>query len=130
MPIPCNKMRYIMNIVFPIIELIDRLAIAELKFSKTQLNQQEVNWYKQQFDKYDFSSIAEQYAELKDIHTKIWGLESDIRLGMEHKLGLEEVGKRAIAIRDWNNKRIALKNQIAERLQCDIREIKKDHASE
>ena len=80
-----------MDIVFPIIELIDRLAIAEIKFSKTQLNQQEVNWYKQQFDKYDFSSIAEQYAELKDIHTKIWGLESDIRLGMEHNLGLEEV---------------------------------------
>ena len=61
-----------MNIVFPIIELIDRLAIAEIKFSKTQLNQQEVDWYKQQFDKYDFSSIAEQYEQLKDIHAKIW----------------------------------------------------------
>ena len=119
-----------MNIVFPIIELIDRLAIAEIKFLKTQLNQPEVDWYKQQFDKYDFSNIIVQYEELKDIHLKIWNLESDIRMGLEHKLGLEEVGIRALAIRNWNNKRVALKNQIAEKLQCNVREIKKDHASE
>jgi len=119
-----------MNIIFPIIELIDRLAIAEIKFLKTQLNQPEVDWYKQQFDKYNFSSITLQYEELKDIHLKIWNLESDIRMGMEHKLGLEEVGLRALAIRDWNHKRVALKNQIAEKLHCNVREIKKDHASE
>jgi hypothetical protein len=125
-----NQISIAMNIIFPIIELIDRLAIAEIKFLKTQLNQPEVDWYKQQFDKYNFSSITLQYEELKNIHLKIWNLESDIRMGMEHKLGLEEVGIRALAIRDWNNKRVALKNQIAEKLHCNVREIKKDHASE
>jgi hypothetical protein len=125
-----NHISIAMNIIFPIIELIDRLAIAEIKFLKTQLNQPEVDWYKQQFDKHNFSSITLQYEELKNIHLKIWNLESDIRMGMEHKLGLEEVGIRALAIRDWNNKRVALKNQIAEKLHCNVREIKKDHASE
>jgi len=42
---------------------------------------------------------------------------------------LEEIGRRAIAIRDWNNKRLVLKNSAAELLKCDVREIKKDHLS-
>jgi hypothetical protein len=43
---------------------------------------------------------------------------------------MDEIGRRAIAIRDLNNKRITLKNSMAEKLKCNIREIKHDHLSE
>ena len=35
---------------FPIIELVDRLAIAEVKWARTQANAEELNWYRQQID--------------------------------------------------------------------------------
>jgi len=118
------------SIVFPVIELIDRLVIAEIKLEKCNANQDEVNWYKDQFQRYDFSSIETEYQQLKEIHKHIWSLESDIRCGVEQQLGLEEVGRRAIEIRNWNNKRVQLKNRIAEKLTCTIKEIKRDHLSE
>ena len=43
---------------------------------------------------------------------------------------LTEIGRRAIAIRDMNNKRIAFKNTIAEKLNDPVREVKQDHLSE
>jgi hypothetical protein len=119
-----------MNNIFPIIELIDRLAIAEIKHEKTQKNQAEVDWYKKSFNKYDLTIIDDDYKALKDIHRKIWSLEAELKSHNEHLLGLEEIGRRAIEIRNHNHKRIALKNSIAEKLDCDIREIKIDHLSE
>ena len=119
-----------MNITFPIVELIDRLAIAEIKFEKTQLNQDEVDYYRQQFNCYNFSMIENDFIQLKEIHLMIWSLESDLRQGKENQHDLAEIGRRAIAIRDWNRTRVELKNKIAETLDCTIREIKKDHRSE
>lgn len=115
---------------FPIIELVDRLAIAQVKWDRTSLNEKELDWYNDQIKNYDFKLISDCFNELKMIHNKIWDLESDIRSGYEQKLGLEEIGRRALLIRDWNNKRIAIKNQMAEILDCPVREIKKDHLSE
>jgi len=43
---------------------------------------------------------------------EIWNLEHEIRNGGEGNLGLEEVGKRALKIRDINRKRISYKNNI------------------
>jgi hypothetical protein len=43
---------------------------------------------------------------------EIWNLENEIRNGGEDNLGLEEVGRRALKIRDINKKRIAYKNNI------------------
>jgi len=115
---------------FPIIELVDRLAIAEVKFDRTQLNRAELDWYMDQFRSINFSGIQVQYNELKRIHNKIWDLESELKCGKEKELDLEEIGRRAIEIRNWNNKRISLKNQMAEILSCPVREIKQDHLSE
>lgn len=119
-----------MNITFPVVELVDRLAIAEVKFEKTQLNQAEVDYYRQQFDRYDFAQIQDRFAQLKDIHRMIWSLEADLRQGREGQHDLAEIGRRAIAIRDWNRTRVELKNTIAELLDCAVREIKRDHRSE
>jgi hypothetical protein len=119
-----------MNITFPIIELIDRLAIAEIKFQRTSANKEELMWYKDQALHLDLSKIVAEYEDLKRIHNEIWTLEAELKTGREAELALEEIGRRAIAIRDHNNKRVALKNLIAEKLNCPVREVKKEHLSE
>ena len=119
-----------MNPTFPVIELVDRLAIAEVKFQRTKANEQELLWYMNQAIRIDLTQIVDEYENLKHIHNEIWDLEAELKTGREAELSLEEIGRRAIAIRDHNNKRIALKNSIAEKLNCPVREIKKDHLSE
>ena len=117
--------------LFPIIELIDRLAIAEVKFQRSNgANYNELEWYRQQSAAYNLASVQEQFVKLKDIHNTIWDLEGLLKSGKENELSLEEIGRRAIMIRNYNNKRIAIKNFIAEHLNCVVREIKKDHLSE
>ena len=119
-----------MNPKFPIIELIDRLAIAEVKFQRTGANEEELAWYKNQAIHINLIQIVSEYENLKRTHNEIWNLEAELKSGREAELTLEEIGRRAIAIRDHNNKRVALKNAIAEKLDCPVREIKKDHLSQ
>ena len=119
-----------MTPIFPIIELVDRLAIAEVKFQRTKANEQELLWYMNQSLRIDLTKIVNEYEDLKHIHNEIWELEAELKTGREAELSLEEIGRRAIAIRDHNNKRIKLKNSMAEKLNCSVREIKKDHLSE
>jgi hypothetical protein len=116
-----------MNVFFPIIELIDRYAIAVVKFQRTNgANQEELDYYKIQVSELPLALIDDEIRLLRDIHEKIWHLESELKSGKESCLPLEEIGRRAIIIRDWNNKRIAVKNSIADRLERDrVREIKK-----
>ena len=115
---------------FPVIELFDRLAIAEVKWERTHSNQEELAWYRDQTKHFDLECIQSQYTKLKNIHNTIWKLESELKSGREAELSLEEIGRRAILIRDWNNKRISIKNSIAESLGCRVKEFKKDHLSE
>lgn len=115
---------------FPIIELVDRLAIAKVKWRKTQLNAEELEWYQQQAKQIDLEKIIIYVEELEIIHDAIWELEAELKSNQEQNLSLEEIGRRAIEIRNLNNKRIALKNQAAELLGCNVREIKKNHLSQ
>jgi hypothetical protein len=78
----------------------------------------------------DLTEIVNEYEDLKCIHNEIWELESELKTGREAELSLEEIGRRAIAIRDHNNKRVKLKNAMAEKLSCPVREIKQDHLSQ
>ena len=78
----------------------------------------------------DLTEIVDEYEDLKRIHDEIWELEAELKTGREAELSLEEIGRRAIAIRDHNNKRVKLKNAMAEKLNCSVREIKKDHLSQ
>ena len=119
-----------MTPIFPIIELVDRLAIAEVKFKRTKANEEELLWYMNQALRIDLTLIVDEYENLKLIHNEIWELEALLKTGRESELSLEEIGRRAIAIRDHNNKRVTLKNIIAEKLNCSVREIKQDHLSE
>lgn len=117
-------------IKFPIIELVDRLAIAEVKFQRTKSNKEELSWYMNQASSLNLDSINKLYNDLVAIHHTIWDLEAELKSGREAELPLEEIGRRAIAIRDHNNKRVKLKNQIAEILGCKVKEIKQDHLSQ
>ena len=119
-----------MNLFFPVIELVDRYSIAKLKFDKTGANITELEFYKTQLNRFNTKPITFDLLHLYDIHAEIWSLEADLQNGAESNLSLEEIGRRAIKIRDWNNRRIALKNSMAEKLNCDVREIKKDHLSQ
>jgi hypothetical protein len=119
-----------MSYRFPVIELFDRLAIAEIKWSRTQSNQEELDWYRLQIQDFDFNLVSSLFEELKNIHNTIWELEAELKSGSDQELSLEEIGRRAILIRDWNNKRVAIKNQIADILGCSVKELKKYHLSE
>ena len=68
--------------------------------------------------------------EMYGANKKIWDLESDIRKGKEESLGLEEVGRRAIAIRNFNKERIEIRNKIAKETGSGFQTVKKDHMSE
>jgi uncharacterized protein YdcH (DUF465 family) len=115
---------------FPVIELVDRMAIAEIKWQRTRANQEELEWYQQQMAQLDVSLITQHMQRLQDIHNAIWELEKELKSGQEHKLDLSEIGQRAIEIRNLNNQRIQLKNQMAKILNCPVREIKHDHLSQ
>jgi hypothetical protein len=118
------------QIKFPIIELVDRLCIAEIKHERTNLNSVELDWYKKQLNNDDTATIRQELDQLKKIHNQIWDLESDLKSFNEHKHSLEEIGRRAIDIRNLNHQRILLKNGMAEKLNCQVREIKYNHLSQ
>lgn len=122
----------------PQLELIDRLCIARVKFERTGGgNQDELDWYESHYQELigdlspdQLTQLQNDIAEITQIHNKIWDLEWQLKSGVEHLLELDEIGRRAIAIRDWNNKRIAYKNSIAALFGLKLREIKTDHLSD
>lgn len=116
----------------PVLELIDRLCIARVKHVRTQgANQVELDWYESKFRQLPQSQALDQaIADITDIHHAIWDLEWQLKSGVEQMLSLQEIGRRAIAIRDFNNRRIALKNTVAKILQHPVMEIKQDHLAD
>jgi hypothetical protein len=119
-----------MSSFFPIGELVDRYLIAVIKHEKTGENTVELNWYTDQIKDLDLKIVNEEIKMLKQAHLNIWRMESSLRTGLEDNVGLEEIGRRAIKIRDYNADRIAAKNEIAKKLNCSIIEIKREHLSQ
>jgi hypothetical protein len=118
-----------LDITFPVVELIDRLAIARLKFEITKENKLELDYYELQANKFDLSVVSKELTTLIEVHREIWNLEYLLKTGCEDQLTLEEIGRRAIASRNSNRKRIQLKKCIAKKLNDPVREIKKNHLS-
>ena len=122
----------------PELELIDRLCIARIKFERTTGgNQAELDWYEARYQELldrltesQQQTLDHNIAEITRIHNQIWDLEWQLKSGVEHLLSMAEIGQRAIAIRDWNNRRITYKNSIAELFGLELREIKTDHLSD
>jgi hypothetical protein len=63
----------------------------------------------------------------------IWNLENELRRGDKEfldKMGYEEIGKRAIMIRDLNKKRVEYKNEVNRLTEMGWREFKIKHRSQ
>lgn len=74
---------------------------------------------------------AELLILLYEKNKDIWGLEAAIRQAKDEELGLEEIGRRAIAIREHNAIRISIKNMISEKFDKEpFVEHKLDHISD
>ena len=116
----------------PVLELIDRLCIARVKHARTNgANQVERDWYEDKLAQLPQSAeLDEAIQAMTDIHHAIWDLEWQLKSGVEQMLSLQEIGRRAIAIRDFNNKRIVYKNSIATILGHPVKEIKQDHLAD
>jgi len=75
-------------------------------------------------------AIADLIDRLCIANIKISTLEADIRQGKEAELGLEEVGRRALQIRDINKERVALKNALKDIFKDGFKDVKVKHRSE
>lgn len=123
-------------IPMPICELCDRLTIALLKVEKLPDDEIDKDGLVKQIDYYT-GGIDQTNPELQalinklfDANKKIWGAEHAIRKGLDDDLGLEEIGRRAINIRDYNRERVAIKNDIADLVsQPEFKDCKMNHLS-
>ena len=118
----------------PISEILDRYSISILKKERANAeNEIEINdLYSEilEYKKMNDEIINDYINKLIEINGKIWDLESDIRKGKEGELGLEEVGRRAIQIREYNKVRVGYKNKIVETFNEGYKDIKMNHVSE
>lgn len=114
-----------MKFEFPVMELVDRYAIAQVKYARTSgANQAELDFYEQQMANIDKTLIWDELQAFKILHDKIWSLEDDFKKCRIDGTDLAEVGRRALEIRDYNNFRVQLKNTVAEKLNDPVREVK------
>ena len=117
----------------PIGEILDRYSIAVLKKERANAdNEIELNDLSREIEVYkqkDSEFINHKINQLIEINGMIWDLESDIRKGKEGELGLEEVGRRAIKIREFNKIRVGYKNDVVEVFGEGYKDIKMNHAS-
>jgi len=117
----------------PISEILDRYSIAILKRERADAeNSKEINDLKSEIDKYSkeqYEFINQKIKDLIEVNGNIWDLESDIRKGKEGELGLEEVGRRAIKIREFNKIRITHKNNVVDYFGEGYKDIKMNHVS-
>lgn len=117
----------------PISEILDRYSIAILKKERANAdNDIEISDLLVEIEDYrekDSEFINHKINQLIDINGMIWDLESDIRKGKEGELGLEEVGRRAIKIREFNKIRVGYKNDVVEVFGEGYKDIKMNHAS-
>lgn len=110
-------------------DIVDRYSICKLKNERIQIdNSKEMLELKNEMDNYE--GIDSYIDMLYDVNGKIWDLESDIRKENEDLLGLEEVGRRAIKIRGFNNVRVGYKNEINSKYGEGFIEVKMNHGSE
>jgi|SRR3989344_602815 len=120
-------------------EVIDRYTIIKLKTERTNgltpdqilyekpNLERELGLYKKAIDEYRKEGIKvnnKWITGLYKINARCWDIEADIRLGKDKKLGLEKIGKVAMVLRRFAQKRIDLKNEIALKSGTGFKEVK------
>ena len=126
---------------YPADELIDKVSIIQLKIERIPdkegkaLLKQEYMDYCRAIKEYVSEGVFTKaqwnnwHKELYEVNSRIWDLEAAIRQGKEKELGLEEVGRRALSIRNNNGIRIRIKSSIVEKIGLGYKDIKINHAS-
>lgn len=122
---------------YPIADVCDRYTIEVLKKERANADNdanisilyKDIKKHRKNLFGRDLADFEACIDNLYEFNGKIWDLESDIRKGKEGELGLEEVGRRALAIRDLNGFRILNKNKISSIFK-EMGEKKYNHASE
>ena len=110
-------------------DIADRYSICKLKSERLSLDlSEEINQLQNEI--LNYKDIPKYVGDLYEINGLIWDLESDIRKGNEEILGLEEIGRRALKIRDYNNIRVGIKNKINSMYNEGFIEVKMNHGSE
>lgn len=120
----------------PICELCDRLTIAQLKLDRLPDDeidkvglQKQIEYYESGIDEKN-KELLTQLLKLHKVNGLMWDAEYAIRKGLDADLGLEEIGRRAIHIRDLNRDRVAIKNEITVLAdQPEFQDCKMNHAS-
>ena len=124
-------------VAMPICELCDRLTIAKLKFERLPDNEldkaglvKQIEYYAAGVD-WTIPGLSELVAQLLTINGEMWDAEWAIRKGLDDDLGLDEIGRRALRIRDLNRTRVAVKNHITKIVnQPEFLDCKMNHASD
>jgi len=110
-------------------DIVDRYTICRLKFERGKINNsKEISDLLTEIKKYE--GLQPYIDQLYELNGKVWDLESDIRNGNEASLGFDEVGRRAIDLRDMNVIRVGIKNEVNSKYNEGYTEIKINHGSE
>lgn len=128
-------MNNLQPVPMPVSELADRYTIAILKFDRlpdTEIDKSllsmQIEYYKQGLPSSPES--LDLINSLYKVNGQMWDAEHDIRRAMDQTLGLEEIGRRAIVIRDLNKTRVSIKNQLTNLCnQPEFLDCKMNHAS-
>jgi len=116
-------------IQYPLPELLDRMSICKLKTERIGEPQcfKELDFLKSALITYDFAESDFYLQKLYEVNSKIWDMESDIRNGLDEELGLDEIGRRAIKIRETNKVRVSIKNEIVKKSKSGFEDVKMNH---
>ena len=127
---------------YPLDELIDKRSIIQLKLERIHDSEADKDALRKEF--YDYSKAIKDYIkmgvctagqteewhnELYEANARTWDLETNIRRGQIGDMGLEEIGRTAIKIRENNGIRVGIKSRIVEETGRGYKDVKMNHAS-
>jgi len=92
-------------------DVVDRYNICRLKTERGHIDcSKEFDELSSELLKYE--GLVPYIDQLYELNSKIWNLEADLKVENEKALGLEEIGRRALQIRDLNRERNNIKKEI------------------
>lgn len=119
--------------VYNVGDLVDRLSILTRKiYFGEEIAISEHRYVEQQITQADLpGKLITNVIRLSQMNIEIWNLEHEMRKVAEGPgaMSYEEVGRRAVKIRDLNRKRIEYKNMINDLVGNMFRETKVNHLS-
>lgn len=120
-----------LNLKMSLGDAVDRLTILSLKiYYGEEAAISEHRYIEKGLDEAGYNGkLITNVIRLGAMNQMIWNLENEIRRHGTDKFTLEEIGKRAVKIRDFNRKRVQYKNAIS-KMSKDYTEYKINHRSQ